>query len=51
MSFSLYEDFSRYANATVMAGQLPLIGPVWGTSFAPSAPSQALDHTCSLSLP
>jgi hypothetical protein len=34
MSFSLYEDFSRYANATVMAGQLPLIGPVWGTSGA-----------------
>lgn len=32
--YLLYDDFSRYANAAVMSGQVPLIGPAWGTSGA-----------------
>jgi hypothetical protein len=29
---SLYDDFSRYANNTVMSGQSPYLGPNWQTS-------------------
>lgn len=31
-SFLLFDQFSRYANATVMNGQIPLIGPTWSTT-------------------